>query len=306
MQTFAVKDHADSFLPEGKTWKLVWQDEFDGTELDRSKWGFRLNFWGQRFKTYTEEGVELDGQSHLKLHLIKKGDDYYSPHLQTGSLTYDIPKDSPRFWPFGKMETPRFMHRYGYYEIRCKLPKNPGWHAAFWLQAPGIGSHPDARFAGVECDVMENYRQHTEGKIIGGNIWGGYGKDCHGSRHFQWDYQETADGWHYYGVDWSPAGYYFYADGRLIGRVLPPERAAEANMMFAEGSKRWLNEGSTSIGPVSEVEQFILVSTECHGYRGGGFTAPAGHPFGTPAPILSQAVLPDWFEVDHVRVFDEG
>ena len=56
---------------------------------------------------------------------------------------------------------------------------------------------------------------------------------------------------------------------------------------------------------VSEVEQFILVSTECHGYRGGGFTAPAGHPFGTPAPILSQAVLPDWFEVDHVRVFDE-
>ena len=167
MQTFAVKDHADSFLPEGKTWKLVWQDEFDGTELDRSKWGFRLNFWGQRFKTYTEEGVELDGQSHLKLHLIKKGDDYYSPHLQTGSLTYDIPKDSPRFWPFGKMETPRFMHRYGYYEIRCKLPKNPGWHAAFWLQAPGIGSHPDARFAGVECDIMENYRQHTEGKIIG-------------------------------------------------------------------------------------------------------------------------------------------
>jgi len=88
--------------------------------------------------------------------------------------------------------------------------------------------------------------------------------------------------------------------------VLPPERAAEANMMFAEGSKRWLNEGSTSIGPVSEVEQFILVSTECHGYRGGGFTAPVGHPFGTPAPILSQAVLPDWFEVDHVRVFDEG
>ena len=72
MQTFAVKDHADSFLPEGKNWKLVWQDEFDGAELDRSKWGFRLNFWGQRFKTFTEEGVELDGQSHLKLHLIKK------------------------------------------------------------------------------------------------------------------------------------------------------------------------------------------------------------------------------------------
>jgi hypothetical protein len=24
--------------PEGKTWKLIWHDEFDGTKLDKSKW----------------------------------------------------------------------------------------------------------------------------------------------------------------------------------------------------------------------------------------------------------------------------
>ena len=24
--------------PEGKTWKLVWHDEFDGKKLDQSKW----------------------------------------------------------------------------------------------------------------------------------------------------------------------------------------------------------------------------------------------------------------------------
>jgi hypothetical protein len=60
------------------------------------------------------------------------------------------------------------------------------------------------------------------------------------------------------------------------------------------------------MGPVSQVEQFILVSTECHGYRGPGFwSAKAGHPAGTPAPILKEAVLPDYFEVDHVRVFDQ-
>lgn len=34
------------------------------------------------------------------------------------------------------VEKPKFMHKYGYYEICCKLPKNPGWHAAFCLQAP--------------------------------------------------------------------------------------------------------------------------------------------------------------------------
>ena len=38
MQTYHVDGHADSLLPEGRNWKLVWADEFDGTELDRSKW----------------------------------------------------------------------------------------------------------------------------------------------------------------------------------------------------------------------------------------------------------------------------
>lgn len=304
MRTFRLDGHADSFLPDAGNWKLVWNDEFDGSELDTSKWGFRLNFWGKRLDTFTTEGVVLDGDSHLRLHLIRKGNDYFSPHLQTGSLTYDIPRDSDGIWPFGKLEQPKFMHRYGFYEIRCRLPKNPGWHAAFWLQAPGVGSHPDARRAGVECDVMENYRQHTEGKIIGGNIWGGYGKDCRVSGHFSWDYRETADGWHYYAVDWSPEGYDFYADGRRVGRVVPPERANERNAETEKEGTNWLKEGGIAVGPVSEVEQFILVSTECHGYRGPGFTTAADHQAGTPSPLLADAVLPDYFEVDHVRVFD--
>lgn len=304
MKRFCFDGHADSFLPGAGNWKLVWNDEFDGSELDPSKWGFRLNFWGKRFDTFTTEGVELDGDSHLRLHLIRKGGHYYSPHLQTGSLTYDIPKDSSGFWPFGKLEEPKFMHRYGFYEIRCRLPKNPGWHAAFWLQAPGVGSHPDARRAGVECDIMENYRQHTEGKIIGGNLWGGYGKDCRGSGHFSWDYRETADGWHYYAVDWSPEGYDFYADGRLVGRVVPPERAAEKRVEKEKDGAGWLKEGGVAVGPVSEVEQFILVSTECHGYRGPDFTTAKDHKPGAPSPLLADAVLPDYFEIDHVRVFD--
>ena len=75
-------------------------------------------------------------------------------------------------------------------------------------------------------------------------------------------------------------------------------------IIYEEGT-HWLKPGSVTIGPVSQVEQFILVSTECHGYRGPGFlSAGAGHVAGTPAPCLKEAVLPDYFEVDHVRVFD--
>ena len=48
MKIFEVKDHAPSLLPDGYDFELVWSDEFDGTELDRTKWNFRLNFWGKK------------------------------------------------------------------------------------------------------------------------------------------------------------------------------------------------------------------------------------------------------------------
>ncbi len=275
--------HAKSYLPRGKEWRLVWQDEFDGNSLDESKWNYRLNFWGCRSVTFTTEGVEV-ADSNLTIRMVRRGDDFFSAHLQTGSLTFDNPRDPERkgFWPFGKKDEAKFMHRYGYYEIRCKLPKKPGWDAAFWLQAPGIGAHPDPRFGGVECDIMENYRQHTDGKIICGNGWGGYGAEEKWFGHYSFPYEETADGWHYYGVDWSPEGYVFYADGKEVGRQMAPEC------------------------PVSEVEQFILVSTECHGYnRKFTYQGGSGVPTLSGAPVEALfSAYPDEFVMDFVRVYD--
>ena len=275
--------HSESYLPRNKKWRLVWRDEFDGNALDESKWNYRLNFWGFRSPTFTTEGVEVaDGKLTIKM--VRHGDDFYSAHLQTGSLTFDNPRDpdGKGFWPFGKKDEAKFMHSYGYYEIRCRLPKHPGWHAAFWLQAPGIGAHPDPRYGGVECDIMENYRQHTDGQMICGNGWGGYGKEEKWFGHYAFPYEETADGWHYYGVDWSPEGYVFYADGKEVGRQMAPEC------------------------PVSQVDQFILVSTECHGYnRKFTFRGGAGVPTLDGAPVEELfSAYPDEFVVDFVRVYD--
>ncbi len=277
-----VKGEAKSFLPAGKKWKLVWHDEFNGKEIDKTKWMCRESFWGRDFPAFAHnfEGVEMTGKT-VRLHLLRKGDDFTSPHLQTGSLTYDIPKDSKGFWPFGKYRKPLFMHKYGYYEIRCKQPKYPGWHSAFWLQSPGIGSSPNPEVSGVETDIMENYNQHSKGRIVGGNGWNGYGRNSKWYGHFSWTYETADDGWCYYGVDWTPKGYTFYANGKKVG---------EQN------------------SPVSHVEQFVLVSTEPRGYRNigndGGLSA-GRTTWGKPDPRLFEAKLPDYFEVDYVRVFDE-
>lgn len=278
MQEFKVDGHEPSLLPEGKKWKYVWGDEFDGDTLDMSKWSFRLNFWGRRFLTYTDQGVELDGNSNVKIHLIEKGGQYMSAQLQTGANSFDAPAPvyetktnacgDDFFWKIGEIEKPKFMHRYGYYEVRCKLQQQPGWWSAFWLQSPSIGMSYDPAFSGVEVDIMENFTR--DGEVTSGNIFGGYGTNLQHEARVHYHVKDTADGYHRFGLNWSEEGYVFYCDGVETARTN---------------------------GPVSQVEQFILLTTECKGYRNGNMDQPSDE--------LKDAVLPDCFTVDYVRVFDE-
>ena len=272
-----MTDHAKSLLPAGKKWKLVWHDEFDGTELDRTKWDFRLHLLQQRHNTFTDEGAVLDGKGNLLLTLIEKDGQFYSPHLQTGSNFMDRPgkifyeadqkaKKEKMFWPVAKLQEPKFMHKYGYYEIRCKLQTQPGWWSAFWLQSPIIGASLNPEECGVEVDIMESFAPN--GIVSHNNHWGGYGDDHQHVGSGERKLEETPDGFHVFGLDWSENGYVYYIDGKESWRVE---------------------------GPVSRHEQFILVSTECMGYRNSD----------QPDEKLKKAVLPDYFIVDYVRVYDE-
>ena len=136
-----VPGHEPSLLPSGRRFRLAWNDEFDGDSLDASKWSYRTNFWGQRahwFATPEDGAVEVKG-GLLSLKLVKRADgQFVSPQLQTGEVVWDIPHvANPKgFWPLPKREPPKFMHRYGYYECRCRLQQMPGWWSAFWMQTP--------------------------------------------------------------------------------------------------------------------------------------------------------------------------
>lgn len=259
-----------SQLPKDKKWKLVWHDEFDGNTLDTTKWGFRLHIMQTRHQTFTTEGVEVKN-GLLYLNLIEKDGQYYSAHLQTGQNYLDrpgSPYSNGLTWPIAEIKEPKFVHKYGYYEIRCQLQKQPGWWSAFWLQSPIIGSSLDPAHAGVEMDIMENF---TRDNKISHNIhWNGYGKNHKHKGSGSYAIVDTPDGFHTFGMYWGKSGYLFYVDGKESWRA---------------------------DGPVSDIEQFILVSTECNGYRNGNRDQPAD--------ILKKAVLPDAFVVDYVRVFDE-
>ncbi len=276
MNKFEIKNHEPSFLPDGD-WQLSWADEFDGNELDESKWLYRTSFWGKPFPAFCDEGVTLDGKSNAVFTPVKMEDGRIcSAQLQTGSNSFDIPKPvyeekenscgDNNFWPLGTLPKPTFMHRYGYYEIRCKLQKTNGWWSAFWLQSPSIGTSYDPEWSGVEVDIMEYFGND---KLTSGNFYGGYGVDLKKDARVRYDYKKD-DEFHRFGLLWTKDEYVFYFDGKETART----------------SK-----------PVSQIPQFILLTTEVKGYRNGD---------GQRHNEDGEKSLGDSFVVDYVRVFDKA
>ena len=108
---------------------------------------------------------------------------------------------------------------------------------------------------------------------------GGYGKQYRQEGRVGYDLEETEDGWHYFGMDWSSDGYVFYCDGKEVSR-------ANKN--------------------VSHVPQFILLTTEVQGYRSSKKKKVLLHGKETEvAPYEIQGNFKDdAFIVDFVRVFD--
>ena len=284
-----VKDAAPSLVPSGQ-WKLVWHDEFDGDKLDTSKWCYRTNFWGidaYWFARPEDHAVEVtNGVARLKL--VKRPDgQIVSPQLQTGRLVWDDLGKNPDkngLWPFPKREKSRFEHRFGYYECRCRLQKKRGWWSAFWMQAPGSGATLEPRNCGVEHDIMESF---FPGEVIShAFLTRGYGADYRGFNAYRAPddvdlkkypvWKLDTEEFHTFGFLWEEDGYTCFVDGRRSGFKV----------------------GGGAGEDVSQVPEFLLVTTECKMFRSDRGTGKAD-------PELEAAYLAgDDFVIDHVRVFD--
>ena len=159
-----VPGHEPSLLPSGRNFTLAWHDEFDGDELDRSKWAYRLCMMQKRHPAWVDDAVHLDGKGNAVFGLRIENGRPVSSQLQTGFNFMDEPVEQTKFgndhlqWPIGKLHAPLFEHTYGYWECRCRLQQKPGWWSAFWMQSAIIGASLDPARSGVEIDVMESFR----------------------------------------------------------------------------------------------------------------------------------------------------
>jgi len=269
MIQYNITNHEPSLLPEGKNWQLIWSDEFDGTELDTSKWDYRMSMMGVRWPAWTDKGVHLDGNGNAVFTMIEEDGRPVCSQLQTGYNFMDEPVTRTTFckehlqWNIGKLKEQKFTHKYGYYECRCRLQQKPGWRVAFWIQSPIIGASLDPAQTGSEIDVMESF---TPGIVVPHNVFtGGYGLDMKRLKVGGKPVDEKE--FHRFGVLWDETGYTFYLDGVEDGRI---------------------------DSYVSGCPEFILISGEPHGYR-----------YEDHQPTEeAYAAIGDTFIVDYVRVFD--
>ncbi len=181
--------------PPGRVWKLVWGDEFDGKQLDESKWE-KVGDGPRRKAFWLKENAYLDGNGHLVIRSKKDGERYSCGGIRTR----------------GKYE-----RKFGYFEIRCKLPDEVGTWAAFWLMTPSVRRVGDGGKDGAEIDIFESPWRDQDAINIAIH-WDGYGKD-HKSAAWKIEAPGVNEDFHTFGLHWTPEEYVFYCDGKEIKRT---------------------------------------------------------------------------------------
>ncbi|MGD8238514.1 MAG: glycoside hydrolase family 16 protein [Armatimonadota bacterium] len=180
--------------PEGKAWKLTWHDEFDGDELDESKWEVppdarRRDGWWMR------KAVSLDGEGHLVISTLKDGDRYIDGCVRTRG---------------------KFEHAFGYYVARVRLQQQPGHWSAFWLYNHCVGKVGDEGRDGTEIDIYE--KPWLDDRVQHALHWDGYG-DAHKSAGQKSEAPGVLEGFHTFSLWWKPDEYVFYVDGKETWRT---------------------------------------------------------------------------------------
>jgi len=188
----------EEFLPplaEGKTWKLTWSDEFDGTKIDESKWEI-MGDWKRRDGFWVKEDSYLDGKGNLVLRTKKDEDRYTSGAVRTKG---------------------KFEHAFGYWVCRCKFPTQEGHWPAFWLHTDSVGKVGNEGRDGTEIDIME--KPWRTDKITQNLHWDGYGKAHKSAGSGQITIPGVSEGFHTFGLYWTPEQYVFYVDGKDTWRT---------------------------------------------------------------------------------------
>jgi beta-glucanase (GH16 family) len=282
-----VAQHAAE--PPASEWKLVWSDEFDGKDIDRTKWDFDIgngfyNYdantwisgWGNgELQYYTKEPENVfvkDGMLHIRaLKESYQGCGYTSARLKTRK------RDG----------SPLFTKKYGRFEFRAKLPTGQGIWPALWMLPQ------DEKYGGWaasgEIDVLEAKGQEPTkalGTLHFGSRWPA---NAQVSKDYLLPDRGTIADFHVYGLEWEPGEIRWYVDGRLYSTQSFWWSSSKSD--GAKGAKP-AQEADLNAWPAPFDQPFYLIINLA---VGGQFPGKPDKTTEFPAEML----------VDYVRVYDK-
>lgn len=185
-------------------YKLVWNDEFEGTKVDTNKWCFK---------------PLMAAQEHLKLYhderAVQQKNGYMN--LIAGRI------DDENYWTNTALTTADTMvFKYGYVEMRAKVPFGKPAFPSFWMQSSMYEAADP--YVMAEVDMFEHFAQHGDDYLqTGCHKWyrDGSGEHYVGPQigSYRFGSEKEAEKWHTYSMLWTPNTLYFMVDGKTYHTI---------------------------------------------------------------------------------------
>ena len=192
-------------------WTLVWSDEFEGEDLDESKWSRDI---GNGF--FQEDGTFIPGWGNEELQSYQED----NVRVENGKLILEgreeTVTDSTGTYHYtsGKVHTQgKFSQKYGRFEARMSLPEGQGYWPAFWMM-PEDDVYGGWAASG-EIDIMENAGgtpDHIGGAIHYGGQWP---NNTYTAKDYYFPEGRDVTDMNVYAVEWEPGEIRWYVNDDL-------------------------------------------------------------------------------------------
>lgn len=186
---------------KGKTLKLVWHDEFDGSELDESKWGYDTGY----IRNHEHQYYTKNRKKNLRIEDSKL---IIEAHREDYDYGKGIAKcTSAEITTFGKA-----AWKYGRFEIKAKVPMGKGTWPAIWMMGTDIHKVGWPRCG--EIDIMEyvGYQPGVFHFTLHGTKNGKYTRT--GGKNFSTTIPEERLA--VFAIEWDEAGIRYFIDNTLV------------------------------------------------------------------------------------------
>ncbi len=204
------------------TANLTFDDEFSSLSLwDGTSGTWATDFW---YDPLHGNGSTLDGNGEQEWYINSnygKTDSVVPWHVKNGILTLTGNPAPSKIQPLinnyqytsGAINSYHaFSQKYGYFEIRCKLPRGQGVWPAFWLLAEN-GSWPP------EIDIFEVLGQQPTVLYTSAHIEQNGQEVNYGTATTVADMSKA---YHRYAIDWEPDYMTWYFDGKAVYKLKTP------------------------------------------------------------------------------------